>query len=183
MRVSEADILIHPGLGGGEDGYWYRRWTRKLTTARVVEQDDWDNPVRADWVDRTIEMAAVASKPVVIIAHSLGVITIAHAAKALGNLDVRAAFLVAPPDLGALQEILPETAEFLPVPTDPLPFPSFMLASSEDPYCTIEVADDLAASWGSFFIDAGASGHLNADSGHGPWPEGLMVFARLMNQI
>lgn len=183
MKTSDADIIIHPGLGGGTQEHWYRRWTSKLKTANVVEQDDWDNPDRVGWVNRLIETAAVASRPVVLIGHSLGVLTIAHAAQALGNLDVKAAFLVAPPDPDALPGTYPETASFCPAPQAPLPFPSFLLASTNDPYCNIVAADDLAAAWGSLFIEAGESGHINAESGHGPWPEGLMVFARLMGQI
>ncbi|MCB1459938.1 MAG: alpha/beta hydrolase, partial [Nitratireductor sp.] len=25
--------------------------------------------------------------------------------------------------------------------------------------------------------------HINAESGHGPWPEGLMVFAKFMGRL
>jgi predicted alpha/beta hydrolase family esterase len=32
-------------------------------------------------------------------------------------------------------------------------------------------------------IDAGEAGHINADSGHGPWPEGTMVFAKFLSQL
>jgi predicted alpha/beta hydrolase family esterase len=32
-------------------------------------------------------------------------------------------------------------------------------------------------------IDAGESGHINSESGHGPWPEGSMVFAEFMTQL
>jgi len=33
------------------------------------------------------------------------------------------------------------------------------------------------------FIDACESGHINSESGHGPWPEGSMVFAEFMTQL
>ena len=39
------------------------------------------------------------------------------------------------------------------------------------------------AVWGSFLVDAGESGHINADSGHGPWPEGTMVFAQFLGRL
>ncbi|MFW8585524.1 alpha/beta hydrolase [Rhizobium beringeri] len=32
-------------------------------------------------------------------------------------------------------------------------------------------------------VDAGESGHINADSGHGPWPEGTMVFAQFLGRL
>ena len=39
-------------------------------------------------------------------------------------------------------------------------------------------ARELAEAWGAEFVDAGDSGHLNSESGHGPWPDGLLRFAR-----
>ncbi|MET0575771.1 MAG: alpha/beta hydrolase, partial [Mesorhizobium sp.] len=58
-----------------------------------------------------------------------------------------------------------------------------VIASRNDPYSTFEVAEDIAAAWGSLFIDAGEAGHLNADSGHGPWPEGSMTFAHFLSRL
>ena len=31
--------------------------------------------------------------------------------------------------------------------------------------------------------DAGEAGHLNEESGHGPWPEGTMVFAKFISEL
>ena len=58
---------------------------------------------------------------------------------------------------------------FGPYPRDPLPFPSIVIASRNDPFCDFDVAEDIAAAWGSLFIDAGQAGHLNSESGYGPW--------------
>ena len=30
---------------------------------------------------------------------------------------------------------------------------------------------------------AGNAGHINAASGHGPWPEGLLMFGELMKRL
>ncbi len=35
----------------------------------------------------------------------------------------------------------------------------------------------------SIFADAGEAGHINAESGHGPWPEGSMTFAHFMTRL
>ena len=183
MKIADADILILPGLFGGSDDYWYSRWAEKLPTARRIEQDDWDMPDLKDWVSRLVEDVDAATRPVVLVGHSLGVMTIVHAAPKLAEGKVRAAFLVAPPDLEANLETVPQGESFLPVPREPLPFPSFVIASRTDPYAGYEFADDLTAAWGSAIFDAGDAGHVNADSGHGPWPEGLMMFARLMKQL
>ena len=47
--------------------------------------------------------------------------------------------------------------------------------SSDDPYVRPDVARALAAAWGSDVTDIGPAGHINTDSGHGPWPEGLRL--------
>ncbi|MEY2800676.1 MAG: hypothetical protein RL513_260, partial [Pseudomonadota bacterium] len=59
-----------------------------------------------------------------------------------------------------------------PIPMQPLPFPSVLVASRNDPYCRFDRAQTLAQAWGSRLVDAGETGHLNADSGLGDWPEG-----------
>ena len=83
MKTSEADILIVPGWSSSGPGHWQSRWERNLPTARRVEQDDWINPDKDAWVGRLIERIAEAQRPVVLIAHSLGVATVAHAAAKL----------------------------------------------------------------------------------------------------
>ena len=72
---------------------------------------------------------------------------------------------------------------FGPYLREPLPFPSIVIASRNDPFCAFEVAEDIAGAWGSLFIDAGETGHLNADSGFGPWPEGSMTFAKFLTDL
>ena len=51
------------------------------------------------------------------------------------------------------------------------------MASRSDPSADYDAVAALATEWGAELIDAGAAGGLDADSGHGPWPEGLMRLA------
>ena len=44
-------------------------------------------------------------------------------------------------------------------------------------------ADEYAAAWGSDFVDAGFAGHINGETGYGPWPEGLTRFATLLKRV
>jgi predicted alpha/beta hydrolase family esterase len=69
------------------------------------------------------------------------------------------------------------------VPNDPLPFPSLLIVSQNDVFCSIERAGDLANAWSSEFHNVGEAGHINMDQGHGPWPVGLMMFSRLMQRL
>ena len=73
--------------------------------------------------------------------------------------------------------------DFRPIPREPLPFPGHLVASRNDPYCKQDIADDIAASWGALFMDAGEAGHIDSEAGFGPWPEGLMVFARFLGRL
>lgn len=183
MKTAEADILVVPGLGHSGPGHWQHRWVDKIRTARFVEQDEWDAPNREDWVGNLEREIMMATRPVILVGHSLGVSTIVAASRNLADTKVKAAFLVAPPDVDEHPDVPAATAPFRDISRDPLKFPSMLVASSNDPYCTIERAADLASCWGSDFHIAGDAGHINAESGHGPWPEGLLMFTRLMGRI
>jgi predicted alpha/beta hydrolase family esterase len=60
---------------------------------------------------------------------------------------------------------------WFPVPRAPLPFPSIVTASRNDPLGRFERVAELAACWGSKLVDLGEVGHLNPASGYGEWPE------------
>lgn len=82
---------------------------------------------------------------------------------------VRGALLVALPDPAG--PAFPVDAHgFGPVPHERLPFPTCVVASSDDPYGSLAFARGCAHAWGSAFRDIGPRGHINADSGLGDWP-------------
>lgn len=183
MKISETDILIVPGLGNSGPGHWQHRWMQKMPTAQWVEQRDWDHPDINDWVETLQRAIMMATRPVVLVGHSLGCATIAHVATRLTDTKVRGAFLAAVPDLDENAAAPAAAASFRQMPRDPFPFPSLLIASSNDPFCSLERAVDFATCWGAEFHFAGEAGHMNVASGHGPWPEGLMMFSRLMQRI
>lgn len=180
MKVKEADILIVPGHGGSGPDHWQSRWQAKLSTARRVEQADWESPGPEAWSAALVAAVNLATKPVVLVAHSLGVPTVLRALPKF-RAPVAGAFLVAPPDVD--RPAPPWLAAFGPYPRDPLPFSSVTVGSRNDPYCAFEVAEDVAAAWGSMFVDAGEAGHINLEAGYGPWPEGSMLFARFLSRL
>jgi uncharacterized protein len=187
MKTSETDLLIVPGTGGAEPEHWQSRIAAKLATARIVEQPDWSMASLSLAVGEIVDAVRRAERPVVMIGHSAGTSLIAHSVASLKQLElitrVRGAFLIAAPSertLAASQHIDPA---FAAIPRDPLPFPSILVASSNDPHATLEEAADLAMAWGSQFVEAGEAGHINVASGHGPWPEGLMRFAGFLSKL
>lgn len=191
MRTSDVDILIVPGWGDSGPDHWQSRWARNLKTARRVDQEDWFRPDKERWVARIVEAVKDATRPVVLVGHSLGVATILHAAGCLDRTRVAGAFLVAPSDLDALdcwprdegQDWEEIAAGFAPMPMARLPFPARVIASSDDPFCSIERAQELGAAWGADTSIAANMGHINSASGQGPWPEGLLTFGQFLRTL
>lgn len=183
MKTAQADILIVPGLGGSGPEHWQSRWEKKLSTARRVEMGDWDRPHRAMWTEKLATAVNAAQKPVVIVAHSLGVVAVAHAAPQFKPGKVAGAYLVALPDIEDISRVPAEARGFEPIPREKLAFPSVLVASRTDPYCAFAKAQAIAAEWGARFETAGDCGHINVDSGQGPWPEGLLSFAKFMQRL
>ena len=177
MKTADCDILILPGYAGSEEEHWQARWAARLKTARIVAQDDWHRPDPEAWRSRVVKAVEAATRPVILIAHSLGVVAAVEAAPRFPEGVVRGALLVAFPDIEAGADLPESVRAFAPVPRDPLPFPSLLVASRTDPHCRYELAEDYAYAWGSALVDAGEAGHINVASGHGPWPEGLMRLA------
>ncbi|QEL21182.1 serine hydrolase family protein [Bosea sp. F3-2] len=183
MKSSDVDILIIPGWSGSGPDHWQSRWESRLHTARRVVQDDWYKPSRHVWAERIVQAVRNATRPVVLVAHSAGVSAVAHAAEHLHPGEVAGAFLVAPASEKAKRAIPGMGQDFIEHRREKLPFPSVLISSATDPYCTQDEARELAKAWGSEFVDAGDSGHLNTESGHGPWPDGLLRFAGFLKSL
>jgi uncharacterized protein len=174
-----ARILTVPGLGGSGPEHWQTWLERSLPGTARVEQDDWDWPHRHKWLTRLV--GAVAEAPgAVLVAHSLGCILVAHAAREYPDLPIRSALLVAPADVDSAGHTPEHLRSFAPIPRVPLPFPAVTVASTNDPYMTFARARELAEIWNTEFVNAGPLGHINVAAGFGPWPASEAVVRRLM---
>jgi predicted alpha/beta hydrolase family esterase len=173
--VSDTTFVIVPGWKGSGPGHWQSLWAQRLDGAVRVEQDNWATPNRRDWVARLSETILAQAGPVVIAAHSLGCITTAHLPPA-ALAHIAGALLVAPAD----PERRGVLADFAPVPYQPLPFRSVLVASDNDPYCPVRLAGAYARAWGSDFVRLPNAGHINIESGHGDWPLGLALLQSLV---
>ena len=170
-------ILIVPGLGNSGPEHWQTHWEQHYGYQRV-EQHNWDQPVCANWV-QTLDAAVAAAGPgVVLVAHSLACITIAHWA-ATTQHSIAGALLVAPADVDRT-DLPPEVANFRPIPLARLPFPSILVASTNDQYMTLTRAQLLAEAWGSRLVNVGALGHINSEANLGLWPEGHALLLELV---
>ena len=177
-----ATVLTVPGLNGSGPGHWQTLWERARPDTTRADLGQWTKPHRNSWVTKLDQAIRTVRAPVILAAHSLGCHAVAWWAELSGQpygWPVAGALLVAPADVdrdGACDEI----RAFAPAPRRPLPFPSILVASTDDPWITAERAHSLAADWGSHFVDAGALGHMNATSGLGEWREGQELLNRVM---
>ena len=178
-----AEILNVPGLNNSGPTHWQTRWEQRYPWFRRVELGVWNQPDRTVWVQRLDEAIRAADQPVILVAHSLGCLAVAWWAALSGagyREPVAGALLVAPAD-AERPAACNGVAGFGPVPTHPLPFPSILVASRNDPHATFERSSRFARAWGSHLVDAGEAGHLNADSGLGDWPLGIALVDRLVD--
>ena len=169
--------LIVPGWRNSGPRHWQSLWAERLPGARRVEQRDWFNPRRGDWVDAIAREVLAAPAPVVIVAHSLGCIAAAHLPAGVAS-RVTGALLVAPAD----PERRAVLHDFAPVPCETLPYRSIVVASTNDPFCPPRLAGAYARAWGSEFMRLYCAGHINVESGHGEWPLGLALLDSLLTR-
>jgi predicted alpha/beta hydrolase family esterase len=185
MRNQSIRYLIVPGWQGSSDDHWQSHWQRSLPNSARVEQDDWLTPRREDWVaalDRAINASA---DPVILIAHSLGCVTVAHwsvDASLVSLRKVRGALLVAPADVER-PACSPALRNFAPIPKHLLPFPSQVVGSDNDPAASAPRALQLARDWGAEAGILAGAGHINVKSGHQRWEQGFAYLYRLQSRM
>lgn len=176
-------ILLVPGAGGSGAKHWDHRWESKEGRVERVVQLDWDGGTRLDWTGALDAAIHSSSTPAILVAHSLGNILVAHwAAEHSG--PVAGALLVAPADIEADWVPLSSVYKsFLPIPLKPLPFPTTLIASSDDVYLSVGRAREIAAAWGSDLRLVGPLGHIGSDSDLGDWEEGWSLLEELIKRI
>jgi len=177
--VKPRNVLVLPGWHGSGPRHWQTLWEQRQHYRRV-EQHEWSSPLRGDWIARLEDVVLSCDEPAVLVAHSLGcILAAAWAAHSPNRKRVKAALLVAPADVER-PEIRPRLPSWSPIELQALPFPAVLVASRDDPFCELERSRLFAHAWHAQFIDHGACGHINADSGLASWPEGHVLLQDLM---
>lgn len=168
--------IIIPGLGNSGEDHWQTFFEKSGDNFYRIKQEDWYTPECNIWVDKVEEeLSSFGLQDVVLVAHSLGCLTVAHWVHRYQH-RVKGALLVAPADVDSLtgKTALPMRG-FSPIPLRKIDFPTILFGSENDPWCTIERSMYLAGQWGSKFINLGHAGHINGLSGYGNWHEGLKL--------
>jgi len=177
--VSRTPILILPGYADSGPDHWQSYWERADPMCRRVVQDDWLAPRRDAWLSALERYVAECTAPPVLVAHSLACTLVAHWASR-PSVVAKGALLVAPADVDSPLRTPDEVRSFSPIPLKRLPFPSVVVASTDDPFYSMERANEFAAAWGSRLVTLEKAGHINADAGFGPWPEGRLLLDQLV---
>lgn len=181
---TNATVLIVPGLREHVAEHWQTLLHARLAKVRTVpplEINGLDCNARVEAIQREIEHI---DGDVVLVAHSAGVLMVAHWA-ARHQRPIKGALRAAPPDLQAQWPAAYPSPERLqengwtPLPLAPLPFPSIVAASSNDHLASLDAATALAKAWGSELLALGAVGHLNPAAGFGPWPQAEALIQQL----
>jgi len=182
-------FLIIPGLRDHVATHWQTLLAGELPKAHIVAPLEYDKlscAARVAAIDQALKDIA---GPVVLVAHSAGCMMVAHWARQAAPevvRRIRAALLVAPADLQTpMPEGYPgvdllERSGWLPLPLAPLPFPSLVAASSNDPLARLARTRAFAGNWGSALVELGPQGHVNPASGHGHWPQAQELLRQLL---
>lgn len=173
--MESLSVLFVPGLWNSGPEHWQTHWEKKHPSWKRIQQRDWDRPEKNEWVQVLDDAVRAAKTSVVLAAHSLGCTLVAQWVADRGGKGVSGAFLVAPSDVEAPAYPI-EGRSFATVPRVKLPFPSIVIASSNDEYVSLDRARSFAAAWGSRFMSIGEAGHINGAAGYGPWPAGEALF-------
>lgn len=186
MTVDTAPtILFVPGLRDHVADHWQTLLQARLSKTASVPPLEHDKLSCAARVAALDEAIAKIDGPIVLVAHSAGVMITAHWARQ-HDRPIQGALLATPADLEMPMpagyptlEMLEEHG-WLPVPREPLPFPSMVGASRNDPLAAFDRAAGLAAAWGSQLVDLGEVGHLNPAAGYGEWPHAEVLIRELL---
>jgi uncharacterized protein len=170
-------IIIVPGWKNSGEGHWQSLWSQSIQGAVRVKQDNWISPTRVAWVERIAQTIMAQDREVILVAHSLGCIATTYLPIDVCN-KVQGALLVAPAD----PERRAPLVDFSPAPYQTLPYRSVLVASSNDPYCSVRTAGAYARAWGSEFVRLQNAGHINTEAGFGDWPLGLALLQSLVGQ-
>ena len=172
-----AAFLIVHGLGGSGPEHW-QTWLAGRLAEHGLEVayptlPDPDSPRPDAWLDALrAELERLPAKDTTVLCHSLGsLLWLHHAARGSGR-QVARALLVSPPQP---DDDEPESAGFRPVPLDRAGVAAaaretLLVCSTDDPWCPPDVSRRIGAEAGVPIRWIQQAGHVNADSGYGPWP-------------
>ncbi|MCW5711970.1 alpha/beta hydrolase [Shinella sp.] len=166
--------IVLPGITGSGPEHWQSIWEAQDPSLFRFQPASWDYPDLDDWIASLDAAIATAAQPPLLIVHSLACLLVAHWS-ARSTRSIRGAFLVSVPDPKS-PAFPAEARSFEEPPRQRFGFPALIVASSNDPFGTIDYSRSRAREWGAGYVIAGAYGHINGASGLGEWEQGKGLF-------
>ncbi|MGB3897414.1 MAG: alpha/beta hydrolase [Mesorhizobium sp.] len=166
-------FLNLPGIGGSGPSHWQSQWEATEPSFDRFRPGDWNRPDLCNWLVALDDAIDRSVPPPILVAHSLACLLVSHASDRIAG-RVKGAFLVAVPDPAA-HAFPQEAASFADPPRGPIPFPTLIVASSDDPYASQGYVRQRANEWNAGLIEVGALGHINGTSNLGTWAQGRML--------
>lgn len=170
--MDDLCFLLVPGLRDSDPGHWQSAWQQQSPHWKRITQRHWNQSDLDGWGDAINRELRPGDPPALLIGHSFGALAALHWTRRYPQ-RVAGLVLVAPAEPLRFQvedRILPQ----------PLPCPSLLVASHNDPLLPFARATFWASVWGSELVDIGEAGHINSEAGYGAWPWGrerVMAFA------
>ncbi|MGE6294373.1 RBBP9/YdeN family alpha/beta hydrolase [Aeromonas media] len=164
-------ILLVPGLHNSGPDHWQSRWHQQFPQWQRMLGLPWDKPDLTVWSAKLASKLRSRRSRVHLVAHSFGALT-AIAAARLQPDKVSSILIVAPADparFGIPDEALAGSIKVS----------AQLVASRNDPWMSFERAEYWSRQWQVPLFDAGEVGHINAESGHGEWSQGLNLLNTL----
>jgi uncharacterized protein len=174
-------FIMLPGIGGSGEDHWQTSWERTHPSMKRFTPPDWDKPELSAWYRALQDAIDTAEHPIILVAHSLSCLLVAHWAME-SRSTVAGAFLVSVPDPEA--SAFPSAASsFNDVPSTALPFRSIIIASTNDPYGSVDYMQRRAHEWNSELVNIGEHGHINALSNLSEWDEGYSLLRNFVRDL
>ena len=160
-------LILHGWQGSGPD-HWQTWLAERLRAdgheVRYPDLPDPDSPRLHAWLQALEEQRTESDT---VICHSLACLLWVHH-HVWGAPPAERVLFVAPP---CMSDPPPEIAGFFPVPfTPPAAENARLVHSDDDPYCPAGAKTTFADPLGIETDLVPGAGHINPDSGYGPWP-------------
>lgn len=183
-KYSEKYQFLHiPGIGDSGETHWHTNWENSFPEIQRVIQKNWESPDKEAWI-KTLEsyIEEYSVKPIILIAHSLGSGTIIHADYLNKLTGVKAAFLVALPDIER-KDFPEECSGFVPMPKSKFSIPAVMVSSESDEWCSMEVAKKWSDILEVPLINIGKKQHICGEKEFEEWKEGKNLLVDFLDSL
>lgn len=162
-------IVIVPGLNNSGPQHWQSWLEARVQANARITLSDWATPDLKGWTEAVLDALDQAGPGAILVAHSFGCLATIRALQR-NRRNARGALLVAPADPVKFH-LDPGTFSL------PLPIRTVLVGSENDPWMASWAARELADALGAEYLNLGRVGHINVESGHGPWP-GVLKLVR-----